>query len=109
MGLLQQKRYYNKLIELLQKGDSLGIEIDAELVKSKGFDRLALMLAGMSATLSMVSEQIGYEIATLEDRARMDREFERIFKEEQDKFERKERIKPALQDEDEPGGTMEGM
>lgn len=110
MNLRQQKIYHNKVIDILHRTDSLSIELDAELAKSKEFDRLSLILAGVSAMLSTLIEQIQLEIVQSEERLRLEHEFNLLYKAEQEKFERKSRIKPPLKINDDTGpALLEGM
>lgn len=102
ISLRNQKIFFNKLVDILQRSDSLSIELDAELVKSKSFDKLSLILTGLSAVLSTISEQLQFEIAQHEDKERMDKEFERIFREEQERFARRKVDPPDELDEEMP-------
>ena len=85
MSLRNKKVFYNKIIQLLQTSDSVSIELDAEWVKGKNFERAATVLTGLSSTLSILLEQLELEIANDSEQERMNREFQALFEAEQNR------------------------
>ena len=75
----QRKRIlFSKLLRLLQQSDSLSIELEAELLKSKAFDRASLILTGLSATIAIVLEQIEAEIILDIEKLKISQEPDRL-------------------------------
>lgn len=110
MRLRDQKTFFNKLLKILQECDSLGIELDAEWVKDKTFDRASLMLAGISAMLPLLLKEIEMEISITAEEDRMHKELGHIMDEEQNKFNRlPTELKAPDEEEDDEGDFENGL
>lgn len=85
LTLRNKKIFFNKIVQILQTSDSVSIELDAEWVKGKNFERAATILTGLSATLATLLESLEIEIANDSDQERMNREFQSLFEAEQNR------------------------
>lgn len=109
MNLRTQKSFYNKLLQLLHSCDTLGIELDAEWVKDGVFDKMSLILSGISATLPLVLKELEMEISITAEGERMQRELGQIIDDEQSRFKRLPQEHPDRDDEEDEGEFENGL
>ncbi len=87
MGNLRSKKIlFNKVLKLLHDADIIYNEIEGELVRPQGFDRMAFIIGGFTAAVPICMEQMEYEIQQEEQQYRINREIGILIDEEQSRF-----------------------